>query len=321
MEMRNVLVSICCITYNHEKYIRKCLDGFVSQRTNFSYEILVYDDASTDRTQDILKEFQMRYPEKFKLYLGEENQYKKGAKGKGGFRKALCPLTKGKYVAFCEGDDYWTDPYKLQKQVNALDHNPSCTFCAHRVTVENQNSKKSTFIPSFKLKSGVVSANQWREYLKYDMFVHTSSFMMKGDIARAYAEDKAGYIEKLPIGDLFFQLRCAEEGDMFFLDEVMSCYRLWTIGSWSNRTLEDINSRKMFFEKMIVAFQEYDEYTSYKYHDFFSERIKLSEINIFLADKEYSFLRNLDYKKAWRSLPKRRKIKVVAECAKKWMKI
>lgn len=321
MKSSEILVSVCCITYNHEKYVRECLNGFAMQKTNFNYEILIYDDASTDKTQDILKEFQTKYPEKVKLFLAKENQYKKGANGKGGFRKALCPLISGKYVAFCEGDDYWIDPYKLQKQVDALESNPNCTFCAHRVKVENQNEKKHLFIPGFRLQSGVISAERWREYLKYDMFVHTSSFMLKGDVARRYAEDRASYIDKLPIGDLFFQLRCAEEGDMFFIDEVLSCYRLWTVGSWSNRTLENKNSRKKFFEKMIASFEEYNEYTNYKYNDFFSERIKISKINIFLIDKNYSFLHDQNYKKAWNSLPTKRKIKIVLEYFKSsWIK-
>lgn len=103
--MDRIEVSIICLTYNQEKYIRDTLDGFLIQQTNFNYEILVHDDVSTDGTVEILKEYQQKYPDKIRLILEEENQYSKGVD----ITKDICfPLVRGKYIAFCEGDDYWT---------------------------------------------------------------------------------------------------------------------------------------------------------------------------------------------------------------------
>ena len=99
------LVSICCITYNHAPYIRQCLDGFMMQQTNFTFEVLIHDDASTDGTADIIREYESKYPDIIKPIYQTENQYSKGVKVSATFN---FPRAKGKYIAMCEGDDYWT---------------------------------------------------------------------------------------------------------------------------------------------------------------------------------------------------------------------
>lgn len=114
------LVSISCITYNHAPYIRQCLDGFLMQKTNFKFEVLIHDDASTDGTEEIIREYEAKYPDIIKALYEEENQYVLGRRGSKTFNY---PRAKGKYIALCEGDDYWTDPYKLQKQVDFLEEN------------------------------------------------------------------------------------------------------------------------------------------------------------------------------------------------------
>ena len=127
--MENPFVSICCLTYNHESYIRQCLDGFVMQKTKFPIEILIHDDASTDGTQDIIREYEAKYPNIIKPIYQKENQYSKGVKVSLVYNYSRA---KGKYIALCEGDDYWTDPYKLQKQVDFLESHPNYVMCSHR---------------------------------------------------------------------------------------------------------------------------------------------------------------------------------------------
>lgn len=123
------LVTIRCCTYNHEPYIRQCLEGFVMQRTNFRFEAIVHDDASTDGTATIIREYAERYPDIIKPIYETENQY---SKHDGSIRRIMDAHTHGKYVALCEGDDYWTDPYKLQKQVDFLESHPDYVMCSHR---------------------------------------------------------------------------------------------------------------------------------------------------------------------------------------------
>lgn len=122
MKKPPVIVSICCITYNHEKYISKCIEGFLMQKTNLKFEILIHDDASTDNTQSIIKEYTDSNKELFITVLQKENQMSQGVRV---IREFLLPKAKGKYIAICEGDDFWTDSYKLQKQVDFLEANPS----------------------------------------------------------------------------------------------------------------------------------------------------------------------------------------------------
>lgn len=120
------LVSICSITYNHAPYIRQCLDGFLMQRTTFPIEIIINDDCSTDGTTEIVREYADKYPDLIFPIFHEENQYQKGVRGM--FQRFVFPKARGKYIALCEGDDYWTDPLKLQKQVDILEKYPKVTM-------------------------------------------------------------------------------------------------------------------------------------------------------------------------------------------------
>jgi len=137
----NIMVSIDCITYNHEDYIRDTIDSFLMQKTNFNYEILIHDDASTDRTAEIITEYQKKYPDIIKPIFQKQNQYSQGVKHIS--YKFNHTRAKGKYIAFCEGDDYWIDENKLQKQVDFLETNPECTFCFHNAIVLDELKKKT----------------------------------------------------------------------------------------------------------------------------------------------------------------------------------
>lgn len=135
--MEAPLVSICCLTYNHALYIRQCLDGFLMQKTSFNYEILIHDDASTDSTASIIREYEQRFPDVIKPIYQTVNQHSLGVKISTTFQ---FPRVKGKYIAMCEGDDYWTDPYKLQHQVDFLENNSDFSICSHRFKVFDQEN-------------------------------------------------------------------------------------------------------------------------------------------------------------------------------------
>lgn len=124
------LVSIKCLVYNHEPFLRQCLDGFIMQKTNFAFEAIVHDDASTDNSVAIIREYAEKYPDIIKPIYETENQY---SKRDGSLNKIMTEAIHpdSKYVAYCEGDDYWTDPYKLQVQVDFLEKNKQCTLVYH----------------------------------------------------------------------------------------------------------------------------------------------------------------------------------------------
>lgn len=142
-ENRDIKVSVACITFNHLPFIARCLDGFLNQKTNFNIEVLVHDDASTDGTAEIIQQYYSRFPEIIKPILQKENQY---SKGESITFKYNLPRARGKYIAICEGDDCWTDPYKLQKQVDFLEQHSDFVLTFHNVEVVDQDGK--TLIPS-----------------------------------------------------------------------------------------------------------------------------------------------------------------------------
>lgn len=122
------VVSICCITYNHELYIEDALEGFLIQETYFPFEILIHDDASNDSTTDIIREYEARYPRLIRPIYQTENQYSKGLKMNPVFN---FPRAKGEYIAVCEGDDYWFAPEKLQTQINLMEQSPDINISFH----------------------------------------------------------------------------------------------------------------------------------------------------------------------------------------------
>ena len=140
-----LMVTIRCVTYNHEPYIRECLEGFVMQKTNFRFEAIVHDDASTDGTANIIREYAEKYPDIIKPIFETENQY---SKRDGSLRRIMNSHMKGKYIAMCEGDDCWIDPYKLQKQVDYLESHPECVYSCHRYYIYNEYTKEKYLMPN-----------------------------------------------------------------------------------------------------------------------------------------------------------------------------
>lgn len=135
-----IVVSIQCLVYNHEPYLRQCLDGFVMQETNFPFEAIVHDDCSTDGSAAIIREYAEAYPDIIKPIYETENQYSKGDGSLDRImREVISPSSK--YIAICEGDDYWTDPYKLQKQVDYMEAHPECGLVHAYTNCYYQNKK------------------------------------------------------------------------------------------------------------------------------------------------------------------------------------
>lgn len=168
--MNTPLVSICCITYNHAQFIRKCLDGFLMQQTDFPIEILIHDDCSTDGTTEIIREYEAKYPDLIFPIYEEVNQYQNGKTAEIDFynyRRA-----RGKYIAYCEGDDYWTNPLKLQKQVDFMETNPEYSVCFHNFQIYDvRNAKWSK--PSYK-QGKILQVGG--EDISTEMFLHNANY-------------------------------------------------------------------------------------------------------------------------------------------------
>lgn len=222
----SVKLSICCLTYNHARFIRQVLEGFIRQKTNFNFEILIHDDASTDGTADIIREFEKKYPDIIKPIYQSENQFSKGVSIS---KKFNFPRIKGQYVALCEGDDYWTDPLKLQKQVDFLDAHPECSICFHPVKVvwEDKSQKDRIFpTPSFRFRKKITTL---QDLLKHN-YIQTNSVVYRW----RFHKDSLNLIpdDILP-GDYFLHLLHAQTGKIGFIDDVMAVYRKHTDGLWN----------------------------------------------------------------------------------------
>ncbi len=258
---KDIAVSVCCITYNHVKYIEKALNGFLMQKTDFNYEILIHDDASTDGTIDILKKYQRKYPDKIRLFLEEENQYSKGIKRMMGL---LFPYVRGKYVAFCEGDDEWIYYGKLQEQFEWMESHPDTSMCVHNA-IRYQEAQDENVLQITGRKSGYLPDDEI--ILKQSGEIPTASFFFR----EKYLEELPACYFSAPVGDepLKFCLACV--GQIYYMNRVWSLRNYMHSGAWS-----------------------YNFISNYDYVEFYH----ISEINFLIDFAEYAkkrFTKELDY--------------------------
>ena len=177
MDNRELMVTIRCLAYNHESYIRQCLEGFVMQKTNFRFEAIVHDDASTDGTAAIIREYAEKYPDIIKPIFETENQY---SKRDGSIRRIMNEHTHGKYVAMCEGDDYWIDPLKLQKQVDFLENNQEYGMCYTNCNVFFQ--KKQKMIYNHLTRNGVVPIYTLKDFIVLRAYTAPLTWVIRKDL-------------------------------------------------------------------------------------------------------------------------------------------
>lgn len=235
------LVSVICLTYNHEKYIRHCLEGFLMQKTGFDYEVIIHDDASTDATPDILREYAEKAPDIFKPILQKENRFSRGLSI---IEPVILPVLRGKYIAMCEGDDYWTDPLKLEKQVRGLTDHPDCRLCLHLVeNVTEQEEPMKATCPMEHIQTSVMSSHAFIG--KSGDFFHLSSTMYyKADLQKYYETDPE-YKRISKVGDKPLLLFLGTCGNVYFINEAMSCYRQSSAGGWTSRLVAQ-GERKIY---------------------------------------------------------------------------
>lgn len=258
------MVCVYCVTFNHEKYIRQCLEGFVTQQTYFPFVVVVVDDASTDKTPSIVSEFAEKYPCIILPVFLKENHFSINRPKE----PYLIPfLKKSKYVAFCEGDDYWTDPKKLQKQVDALEKHKDCKVCVHRVEKIYENGEsQNKYLPPYTLRTGRIKSKRFIRMFCEGYPFQTNCYMLSGVDFYSYITSglKFGRVDMssdLPIIFYFGQLANA-----YYINENMSCYRVGGIGSHNERMINNPTLRENNFSKVDSMTTAFDEYTNYKYH-------------------------------------------------------
>ena len=211
-----LMVTIHCLIYNHEPYLRQCLDGFIMQKTNFHFEAIVHDDASTDGSAAIIREYAEKYPDIIKPIYEIENQY---SKRDGSLTRIMNAHMHGKYIAMCEGDDYWIDPLKLQKQVDFLESHPDCSLVCTDINYYIQ--RKDEFINAYFGNKKFPIKYTYNDFLTKAWFVAPCTWVYRKEMCK-----ESGVPLGFVVGDLPLLLELSSKGKVKYLDDVTAVYRV-----------------------------------------------------------------------------------------------
>lgn len=290
------LVRVSCMTYNHTKYIHEALDGFCMQQTNFPFICTVIDDASTDGEPEMLKaylneHFDMNnddvvriekydthtliYAQNknntncyFAVILLKTNHYS--------IKKSKQPYAEEwrevKYYAPCEGDDFWTSPHKLQRQVDFMESHPEHTLCFHAHYSLFSNGRK---------KEHFAYPNNTEEVPIKDLIMGGGSFMATNSMIylQKYTRNQPKWTKLRSVGDCTITLIMAGKGKVGYINEIMSCYRVASEGSWTQRVLRDKKQSKEHYKRTQLVWKEYDKWTDFKYHKVIKKKILKNKIH------------------------------------------
>jgi len=232
------------MTYNHENFIRQCLDGFVMQKTTFLFEILVHEDASTDNTAQIVKVYEAKYPGLFRCVYQTENQFQK----QNTLINILFPMARGKHIALCEGDDYWTDPYKLQKQVDFLEANEDFVISHHNMKIIYDDDRKEHLSNSPDQKEITTI-----EDLALGNYIYTASCVFRNGLINEFPS----WGKNLPVGDYVLHLLNAQFGKIKYFPVEMGVYRVTKSGLWGHKSLIDMQLKWINILNVLIG--KFDE--------------------------------------------------------------
>lgn len=274
-DLKLEVVSICCLTYNHEQFLMECLNGFVTQKSKYPFEILIHDDASIDSTQEMILDFQSKYPRIVKPLLQTENQRSK--LGGGMNPRFNYVRSSGAYIAVCEGDDFWTDPFKIEKQVEFLKNNSDYSGCFCEANIVNELSSV--------VKEKAV--NFKRDLVQKDIFKYGGWYVNAGLLFRNNLNFDDPHIKGINGGDRF-QATLLTDNNMKigYLEDVMCAYRVHQGGIYS------LNSEYIKYKKIYQDFKKYKKSKYYKKYR--------AEINSKISSSLYEMGKNHIETKQWK---------------------
>jgi glycosyltransferase involved in cell wall biosynthesis len=307
--MKDIMVSICCITYNHEHYIADALEGFLMQKANFNFEVLIHDDASTDNTASIIRKYVEKHPDIIKPIYQTENQYSKGVRINSTFN---ITRAQGKYLSICEGDDYWTSPVKLQTQVDYMETHPDCTLCFHAARIFNGDN-----LPTGK---------NVQPYDR-DLICPTEDIIRGGGgfcptvsllFPKKQLETFPPFYFNAFVSDYPLQMLLASRGYAYYLNDFMAVYRTDVKGSWTSlpKTMTRQKAREhynMIYRKDIQLLTDFDTFTDYRFTDTVKETISILEYEICINNVDLRKLKSKECRGFYCALPFRRRIKLLYE--------
>jgi len=281
-----ILVSVFCMAYNHEKYIQEALEGFVNQVTDFRYEVIIHDDASQDNTAQIIREYEKKYPDIIKPIYQKENQYSKKIPIVSTY---IMPQLKGKYIAICEGDDCWTDSKKLQSQVDILEKNASCSACVHQTIKLDCRTNKEADL-SFVNHDGVIDKAIVIE--GGGKAFHLSSLMCR----REYFFNRPDFCRAIPgVGDYPLAIYLALCGEIYYINKPMSLYRLHSCAtSWVSRN-DTVEKQQRLTDNILKMLKMADEYSDFKYTDLFKSAAVYNQYKLNVFENSRQVIKNPEF--------------------------
>lgn len=275
----NILVSVCMVSYNQEAYIKEALDSILTQKTTFKYEVIVSDDCSKDNSLAILRDYESKYSDRLRIVTGDKNL------GYPNNQRRSLEKARGKYIALCDSDDYWTDTYKLQKQVDYLEAHPECAICFHNVmhiydgTTEGRSLVNPLDFPTDLCAEDVIT-RKW--------FLPTNSEVFR----REYLTFPSWYDSVLHI-DYVLNLLMSFRGGLHYMPDVMAVYRHTNIsvnaqhkdGEWGYMLFHS-QTMKMILENVLLLAED-------KYHQLLKNRIEFYELEIAKYQREQYYEKHL----------------------------
>lgn len=296
-----IMVSVLTTTYNHRPYIAKTLDSLLEQTTNFPYEIIVHDDASSDGTAEVVKEYAEKYPRRIRAILQKENQYSKGRN----VYEFMRPLIRGKYIAQCEGDDFWCDKYKLQRQIHYLEKHPDCSYCfcnSYNVDLDSKVIGGQTPARETRVFSP-------REIIKApEIFLATAGTVYRTKDAMEMPEEfRAGEAGDIPLRH-YLMLK----GYAYGFADRMCCYRMMTPGSCSDRYRQGMQKNSPKFietnEAYIRYYQWFDQFTSGAYHEEILPNLNERLYLRYRIDADWKALHQPEYREKFKKCSRKQKL-------------
>lgn len=296
-----VMVSILTTAYNHAPYIAQALNSFLMQKTDFPFEVIIHDDASTDGTADIIRKYAEKYPDIIHPIFQTENQYSKGAD----VYKFMIPLIRGKYIAQCEGDDYWCDERKLQKQVDYMEKHSECSYCfcnSYNVNLKSEIIEKVTPVD----RSRVFSSREMIS--KPEIYLATAGTLYRTRDSMEFPKEMlAGEAGDIPLRN-FLMLR----GNAYGFADYMVCYRLMVPGSCSDRYAKEMKDNPESIVRKnrlyLDSYKKFDEYTKGEYRQEIQTNVNEHLFVIYRLESNWKELRKPSFRERFNRLTGRQRM-------------
>lgn len=285
----SVAVSVICLTYNQADYIAQCLESLVAQETSFPFEVIVHDDCSSDGTDELVKGFASVYPLKIKPLFEEENQYSQGRNIQ---QDIVGPHIRGRYVALCEGDDWWLDGKKLQRQFDYMESHPDTAGCAHCARVFNDTTGcyEGLIEPVAKAK----------DYSTDEIISEIAPFATNSLFYKRELHCPPAVYRGWGVGDYPLCIWLSTQGKFHYDPAIMSAYRTHAKGSWSVRTSASADFATTTYNRIIQGLKAFDAYTDGKYAQSVAWGVETHELYSALAQHS---IRDVLSNKVFQSLP------------------